>query len=201
MSKKVKLIKAGLSTDYHDSSIDLQVTDWKLCCLCQKEDGNPLQCPINSRNNKCGYESLAINLLEFKKIDSMPMCIDLARLDEGRGFQETLRSHKAVYHKSFYLKFANDKLKRAQKRTSAMSVQLSPMKTRRSLDTSIQEPKCFFCNESGGEMHKASTENIDSHVRECATKLCDTSFSSKVSYIRYACIGCTISQEILHSSL
>ena len=181
MSKKVKLIKAGLSTDYHDSSIDLQVTDWKLCCLCQKEDGNPLQCPINSRNNKCGYESLAINLLEFKKIESMPMCIDLARLDEGRGFQETLRSHKAVYHKSFYLKFANDKLKRAQKRTSAMSVQLSPMKTRRSLDTSIQEPKCFFCNESGGEMHKASTENIDSHVREYATKLCDTSLLAKLA--------------------
>ena len=181
MSKKVKLIKAGPSTDYHDSSIDLQVTDWKLCCLCQKEDGNPLQCPINSRNNKCGYESLAINLLEFKKIESMPMCIDLARLDEGRGIQETLRSHKAVYHKSCYLKFANDKLKRAQKRTSAMSVQLSPMKTRRSLDTSIREPKCFFCNESGGEMHKASTENIDSRVRECATKLCDTSLLAKLA--------------------
>ena len=46
-----------------------------------------------------------------------------------------------------------------------MSVQLSPMKTK-SLNTSVQEPKCFFCNESGGEMHKASTENIDSRVRE-----------------------------------
>ena len=179
MSKKVKLIKAGSSTDY--SSTDLQVTDWKLCCLCQKEDGNPLQCPVNSRNNKCGYESLAINLLEFKKIESMPMCINLARLDEGRGIAETLLRHKAVYHKSCYLKFANDKLKRAQKRTSAVSVQLCPMKTRRSLDTSMQEPKCFFCNESGGEMHKASTENIDSRVRECATKLCDTALLAKLA--------------------
>ena len=25
------------------------------------------------------------------------------------------------------------------------------------LDTSMQEPKCFLCNESGGEMHKVST--------------------------------------------
>ena len=147
MSKKVKFIKAGPSTDY--SSTDLQVTDWNLCCLCQKEDGNSLQCPINSRNNKCGYKSLAINLMdpEIKKIDSMPMSINLARLDEGRGIAETLLSHKAVYHMACYnyLKFANDKLKRAQKRTSSISqsVQLNPMKTRRSLDTSMQEPKCF----------------------------------------------------------
>ena len=152
-------------------------------CLCQEEDGNSLHCPINSRNNKCGYKSLAINLMEFKKIESIPMSINLARLDEGRGIAETLLSHKAVYHKACYLKFANDKLKRAQKRTKpiSQSVQLNPMKTRRSLDTSMQEPKCFFCNESGGEMHKESTETIDSRVRECATKLCDTSLFAKLA--------------------
>ena len=111
----------------------------------------------------------------------MPKCINLARLDEGRGIAETLLCHKAVYHKSCYLKFANDKLKRAQKGTSAVSVQLSPMKARRSLNTSMQEPKCFFCNESGGEMHKASTDSIDSRVRECATKLCDTSLLVKLA--------------------
>ena len=62
-----------------------------------------------------------------------------------------------------------------------MAVQSSPKKTRRSLDTLIQEPKCFFCNELGGEMHKASTKNIDNHVRECATKLCDTSLLAKLA--------------------
>ena len=55
------------------------------------------------------------------------------------------------------------------------------MKTRRHLDTSMQELKCFFCNESGGEMHKARTENIDSQVKECATKLCDTSLLAKLA--------------------
>ena len=177
MSKRVKVIKAGPSNEH--SSTDLQVTDWKLCCLCQKEDGNPLQCPINSRNNKSGYESLAINLLEFKKLESVPMNINLARLDNGRDIAETLLFHTAVYHKSCFLKFANDKLKRAQKRTSTVSAQLSPKKTIRNL--SVQEPKCFFCNELGGEMHKASTKNVDSRVRECATILQDSSLLAKLA--------------------
>ena len=47
--------------------------------------------------------------MEFKKIDSMPMSYNLARLDEGRGIAETLLSHKAVHHKACYLKYANDK--------------------------------------------------------------------------------------------
>ena len=30
----------------------------------------------------------------------------------------------------------------------------------------MQEPKCFFCNESGGEMHKASSENMLENVQQ-----------------------------------
>ena len=107
----------------------------------EKEDGSPLLCPINSKNNKSGYESLAINLLEFKKIESVPINISLDRLDEGQGIAETLLLHKAVYHKGCYLKFANNKLKRAQKRAA---VQSSPKKTRKSFDASTQELNCFF---------------------------------------------------------
>ena len=53
--------------------------------------------------------------------------------------------HKAVYQKACYLKFANDKLKRTQKRVLDGTVQSSPKKTLKSRDTSTQEPKCFFC--------------------------------------------------------
>ena len=102
-------------------------------------------------------------------------------LDEGQGVAKTLLLHKAVYHKACYLKFANDQLKRAQKRALDGAVQLSPKKTRKSLDTSTQEPKFFFCGELGGQMHRASTKNIDSHVRECETKLCDTSLLAKLA--------------------
>ena len=181
MSIKVRVIKAGSSTEANSIDQDLPLTDWKLCCLCQKEDGAPLLCPINSKNNKSGYESLAINVQEFKKIDSVPMNISLDRLDEGQGVAKILLLHKAVYHKACYLKFANDKLKRAQKRALDGAIQSSPKKTRKSFDTSTQEPKCFFCGELGGQMHRASTKNNDSHVRECATKLCDTSLLAKLT--------------------
>ena len=109
------------------------------------------------------------------------MNINLARLDDGEGIGETLVQHKALYHKSCYLKFANDKLKRAQKRASDSPVQLSPKKTRNSIDSSTSETKCFFCDQSGGQMHKARTKMIDSRVRECATKLCDTALLAKLA--------------------
>ena len=43
---------------------------------------DPLLFTINSKSNKSGYESLAINLFEFKMIDSVPMDNRLDRLDE-----------------------------------------------------------------------------------------------------------------------
>ena len=67
------------------------------------------------------------------------------------------------------MKFANGKLKEAQKRALDVTVESSPKKTRKNLDTSMQEPKCFFCGELGGQMHRANTKNIDSYVRERAT--------------------------------
>ena len=113
---------------------------------------------------------LAINLWEFKNIDSLPMNISLDRLDEGQEVAKTLLLHKQVYHKAWYLKFAYDKLKRAQKKVLDGAVQSSSKKTRKSFITSTQEPKCFFCGELGGQMHRASAKYIDSHFRECATK-------------------------------
>ena len=37
----------------------------------------------------------------------------------------------------------------------------------------------FFCDEPGGQLHKASTTDIDTHVRECATKLNDSGLLAK----------------------
>ena len=59
-----------------------------------------------------------------------------------------------------------------------------------SLDTSMQEPKCFFCNELSGEMHKASSENMLENVQQSSVT---PPLISKISYVRYACFGYTIS--------
>ena len=53
------------------------------------------------------------------------------RLDDGRGLEETLKANEAAYHRSCYLKYNYDKVKRAAKRKSQELAQsLSPVKTR-----------------------------------------------------------------------
>ena len=89
--------------------------------------------------------------------------------------------HRALYHKSCYSNFANDKLKRAQKRALDSPVQPSPKKTRNSVDTSTSETKWFFCDQVGGQMHKARTKMIDSQVRKYATKVSDTALLAKLA--------------------
>ena len=51
-----------------------------------------LQCPINAKEPKCGYGYLAKNLLEFQKLNSLPVNLNLDKLDEGSGIAETLKS-------------------------------------------------------------------------------------------------------------
>ena len=38
----------------------------------------------------------------------------------------------------------------------------------------------FFCDEPGRQLHKASTIEIDTHVRGCATKLNDSRLLAKL---------------------
>ena len=57
----------------------------------QEEKDHHLQCPINVKGHKCGYKYLATNLLEFKKLNSLPMNVQFGKLDEGSGIGETLK--------------------------------------------------------------------------------------------------------------
>ena len=85
--------------------------------------------------------------------------------------------------KSCYLKFTTSKIQRLQRVSEAMDNASSPKKTRRRLNvsSSYQVPKCFFCDDSSGQLHKASTIDIDTRVRECATKLNDSALLAKMA--------------------
>ena len=54
------------------------------------DDNGDLQCPINAKRTKSGYQYIASNLLEFKRLGCVPMNVNLNRLDEGYGIAETL---------------------------------------------------------------------------------------------------------------
>ena len=64
MSKKCKVVKPDAGSQSGRSEPD---DIWKLCYLCQEKKDNHLQCPNNAKGQKCGYEYLATNLLEFQK--------------------------------------------------------------------------------------------------------------------------------------
>jgi len=109
-----------------------------------------------------GYKSLARNLIEFDRTGSVPMMIDVSRLNNGRGITETLFQHKAVYHKICYLKFNNKTLERVQKK---IPIKPAPKKTKRLSEVLKDEPniKFLFCGQvSDDKLHRASTPNIDS---------------------------------------
>ena len=184
MSTHVQCKVSQEGTSDQCNSAESETTNWQLCFLCQRDDSGHLQCTINAKGTKSGYQYIALNLLEFKRLGCVPMNVNLHRLDEGCGIAETLSSYSAVYHKSCYLRFTSSKLERAQKKqASGISVTSISKKTRSMLDTSNpcqQEPVCFSVI-NRGQLHKASTKEIDAHVRECAIKLNDDSLLAKLA--------------------
>ena len=93
---------------------------WTKCILYQETTSEPLQCPGNSRSSdiECGtgYHTLASNILQFIEIRSLPIPINVEKLDAGGGIAETLMQRKAKLHKSCRNNFSNMKLKRVAKR-------------------------------------------------------------------------------------
>ena len=63
---------------------------------------------------KSGYKTLSSNIPEFFQINEMPMPIDVRRIDDGDGIDNTLINHHDKYHEACRLMFNNTK--RAQKR-------------------------------------------------------------------------------------
>ena len=122
-----------------------------------------------------GYHTLAGNILQFSEIRSLPIPINVEKLDEGGGIAETLMQRKAKLHKSCRNKFSNMKLKRADKRKRQEEPE-SPQRSKftracSGATTSKAEKSCFFCGSSSETLHEASTFNIDTRVRECAHQL------------------------------
>ena len=80
-------------------------TDWNLCVLCQKTNSDPLIDPSKARNKSqpSGHKTLANNLAELDKLGALPLLIDISRLDDGSGLEETLLKNTAKWHKECYV--------------------------------------------------------------------------------------------------
>ena len=70
--------------------------NWDLCALCQVDNiDEKVVCPVNNKrkDHGSGYKSLADNLPKFAEVGRLPIQVPLSSLDEGRGVEETLRTH------------------------------------------------------------------------------------------------------------
>lgn len=66
--------------------------DWSKCVLCDIDHGT-------------GSHTLASNILRFHEIDSLPVTIDIKKLDDGDGIASTFTKRSAKWHKTCYNKF------------------------------------------------------------------------------------------------
>lgn len=164
-----------------------ETTDWSKCVICQEHIEEKLECPANSsrRDSGAGYKSFSQNVTLFHEMKTLPVPLNLGRLDEGSGIDETLMHNKASWHKSCRCKFNTTKLKRAEKRKVEVTANyVSDQRyTRSKTDTGSGSSICFFCDEtlSDDEHREASTLELDSKVRKCALFLEDQSLLAKLS--------------------
>ncbi|KAG0727809.1 hypothetical protein GWK47_033858 [Chionoecetes opilio] len=93
-------------------------TDWSKCVLCQEDTSEVLHCPAESTRatQGAGYKTIAELLVGFDRIGCLPTSINLSRLDDGNGIEETLQRHNAKWHDSCRLLYNRTKLQRAEKR-------------------------------------------------------------------------------------
>lgn len=182
MTKRFMLVDpAHLSRSKQTKTIT-STTKWELCALCQKDNGNFLQFPRRNTkpNVRNGYSSLATNLNEFQNQGCLPMDIDLKRLDDGSGIEETFKTNLAKWHITCSLKFSDLKLARELRKKDIKDSPSSPPSTLYTRSRSVQdkslESTCFFCEEPAGRtgFRHASTFDIDFRVRKCAHELQDT---------------------------
>lgn len=170
-----------MESDGPKSSACKFLTDWNICCLCQKKTNEELKSPRGQQPHEHdGYTMIATNIPLFHAINKMPIVLDPARLDDGDGLEGTLRKNDAKYHQSCRLMFNNTKLERARRRTERAQPEECQARLRR---TTLEKNMCFICEKeaSSSELRQVMTMNLNNRLNECARNLNDRRLLAKLS--------------------
>ena len=139
------------------------------------------ECLISPHSNPTkaaddGYGLSVRNIPQFHSVNQLPIKLDPARLDDGSGIQETLKTNHAQYHASCRILFNNTKLQRAQKRKRPTGdgdeSNSSSNKVPRRGPTP-PKAECFLCEEEGGEVRETKTMKLNKKVNKCAKRISD----------------------------
>ena len=149
-------------------------TDWRLCCLCQKQSRDQLRKPYTQARWHSAYESLENDLRNFAANDiPFPLGLHLGCLDDGSGISNTLLKNNAVYHNACRTLCRPVMLEREiRKRTISHHEEdtSSPKKTRLSFNASFNReiPQCVYCEkykeDSGEDLFRARSANCGKNL-------------------------------------
>ena len=156
-------------------------------CAVPKVTMDKLQCPFDSMQYEAEswYDSFCRSIQKSRELGCMPFETPLLTLDLNREELSQLSCDNwAKWHKLCKNQFSTLKLERAQKRQAIDSdgkhYEGRKKLPRRSTETEVRQG-CCFCEESSGELHRASTLNLDGNVRESARILNNTLSLGKLS--------------------
>ena len=144
MAKKYQLVAAHESGQSQLPSIPAE-TDWKICVLCQEETDERITFPGGRKNKPLGHDTLTDKILEFHSLGSIPLNINITRLNNGSGISQTLQSNQGCWHKSCWLLFHKMKLERAKQRTQKRKLQNQYIDNPSPIITRSRLGECSIC--------------------------------------------------------
>ena len=97
-SEMYQLINPGLPGPYKETIS--RSTDWTKDIVCQTVTDERLQCPADMKRSDIdsilGYSVFEYNLAH--ELSSLPVSLDIQRLNEGNGVASTIGQHSAKWH-------------------------------------------------------------------------------------------------------
>lgn len=176
--------------DKKNDSLEAEI-DWKLCFICQQSSNEALQSPSGNPSQgvkvEDRYNQLATNITKLFELNQLPVPMNIEKWKGGVTLGKNLFQHAAIYHKKCKKKFDDDKVKRAEKRTSTESTDnTEPVgkQSRRSSSRAAVKTvdTCFFCNDPADErpLHKVTIFKLDARVRQAAKDTNNTILYSKL---------------------
>ena len=121
------------------------------------------------RTRGSGYKNIATNLPLFHEINALPISMDIKRLDDGSGIENTLRQTmlNIITHVDLCLTTVSLNVLRSDvDLKEVMSLKQVQVSLRHSVDT-VPDIKiiCFFCEKDGiGSDRNAMTKNYMTHL-------------------------------------
>ena len=124
--------------------------NWSLCMFCQKISEEKVTYPYkNLSGPTCiGYKTLDEDISLFKSIGVDN--IDIQRLDDGSGIEETVKKNETIWHKTCRAKYSKSRFERLLKQQSKDEVQHCVRSHQRE-KISTNSDVCFFCDKKATE--------------------------------------------------